>query len=76
MGESNEGTGSATRDGDGVLRSPRLRIFVLSALALALIAASSPSRAHGEYTVSQCVPNSVPYTDAGAYAFGAYSIWA
>jgi len=49
---------------------------VLIMLALAVIAVGSPARAHADYTVRQCVPNSLPYTDAAAVPFGAYSIWA
>ena len=57
-------------------RRSRLRNFVLILLALAVIGVSSPARARADYSVVQCVPNSVSYTDAGAFAFGAYSIWA
>jgi hypothetical protein len=62
-----------TRDGVSGLR---LRIFVLILLALAVIAASSPTHAHADYGVAQCVPNSVGYTDAVPVPFGPYSIWA
>jgi 5-hydroxyisourate hydrolase-like protein (transthyretin family) len=34
-----------------------------------------PARAHADYSVAQCVPPAVPYTDAGKVASGAYSIW-
>jgi 5-hydroxyisourate hydrolase-like protein (transthyretin family) len=54
----------------------RLRLFALVLLAFAAIAASLPARAQADYGVIQCVPNSVSHTDAGAVAFGAYSIWA
>ena len=57
-------------------RRSRFRNFVLILLALAVIGVSSPARARADYSVVQCVPNSVSYTDAGAFAFGAYSIWA
>jgi hypothetical protein len=60
------------------LRSPmasRFRIFGLATLGAAAIAVMAPARAHADYSVAQCVPNSVSYTDAGAFAFGPYSIW-
>jgi 5-hydroxyisourate hydrolase-like protein (transthyretin family) len=57
------------------VQGSRLRIFALCLLALALIAVTSPTRARADYSVDQCVPNSIPYTDAGVVPFGAYSIW-
>ena len=58
------------------LRRSRFRNFVLILLALAVIGVSSPARARADYSVVQCVPNSVSHTDAGAVAFGPFSIWA
>ena len=58
------------------LRRSRFRNFVLILFALAAIGVTSPARARADYSVLQCVPNSVAYTDAGAVAFGAYSVWA
>ncbi len=57
------------------VRGLRLRILALSLLGLTVIAVTSPARAHADYSVVQCVPNSVSYTDAGVVPFGAYSIW-
>jgi 5-hydroxyisourate hydrolase-like protein (transthyretin family) len=54
----------------------RRRLFVLTVLVAAAIATTLPARAHADYSVTQCVPNSVTNTDAGAVSFGAYSIWA
>jgi hypothetical protein len=45
-------------------------------LAVGLIAATAPARAGADYGVIQCVPHAVSYTDAGAYPFGPYSVWA
>ena len=49
------------------LRRSRFRNFVLILLALAVIGVSSPARARADYSVVQCVPNSVSYTDAGSF---------
>jgi hypothetical protein len=75
MAFGEETTMSKTASNAG-LRPSRFRNFVLILLALAVIGVSSPARARADYGVVQCVPNSVSYTDAGAFAFGAYSIWA
>ncbi len=75
MAFGEETTMSETASKAGRRRS-RFRNFVLILLALAVIGVSSPARARADYSVVQCVPNSVSYTDAGAFAFGAYSIWA
>src|SRR5262245_48232215 len=76
MSESREGRITRTGGRNAVILRQRFRLFILVALALGIVGASSPARAHGEYTVAQCVPSSVPYVDAGAYAFGPFSIWA
>jgi hypothetical protein len=59
-----------------VVGTSRRRVFALILFAALAIAVSSPTRAHADYGVVQCVPNSVPQTDAGVVPFGAYSIWA
>jgi hypothetical protein len=64
-GENNHGAGGW-----------RLRLFLLTLLAFGVIAVSAPARAGADYGVTQCVPHSVSYTDAGAFAFGPFSIWA
>jgi hypothetical protein len=53
----------------------RWRLFLLTLAAVAVIATGLPARADADYSVQQCVPNSVPYTDAGAVAYGGFSIW-
>jgi 5-hydroxyisourate hydrolase-like protein (transthyretin family) len=58
------------------LLGSRWRIFALVLIAIVLAVVSSPARARADYGVIQCVPNSVSNTDAGAYGFGAFSIWA
>src|SRR4051812_21086191 len=56
-------------------RKLRMKLFVLALIGAAAIAAGAPSRAHADYTVAQCVPNAISYTDAGVVPFGPYSIW-
>ena len=57
------------------LKTRALRWFVLVAVGVALIAAISPARAHADYKVAQCEPDS-GYTEATWQPFGAYfSIW-
>jgi hypothetical protein len=58
------------------IRGSRLRIFLLVLLAFVVIAVTSPAPARADYGVTQCVPHAVAYTDAGAFAFGPYSVWA
>jgi hypothetical protein len=71
---SREETMSAIATREGRPTKPRLRTFALAVIAVGVIAASAPARAHADYSVAQCTANSA-YTNAGKVAFGAYSIW-
>jgi 5-hydroxyisourate hydrolase-like protein (transthyretin family) len=54
----------------------RVRRLALVAIAVGALALLTAPRAAADYGVAQCVPNSVPYADAGVVPFGPYSIWA
>ena len=54
----------------------RTRRLIVVGIAFGALALLTAPRAAADYSVVQCVPNAVPYTDGGVVPFGAYSIWA